>query len=59
MKPHIIKTSTPRTELFDGIAQSVVTATWSDGTQTTERLTDIDYDTETQKLVYLPDQPQH
>ena len=58
MQPRrIIKTSTPRTELFAGIAQSVVTATWSDGTQTTERLTDIDY--LNGKFVYLPDQPQH
>jgi len=59
MKPRrIIKTSTPRTEVFgDGIAQSVVTATWSDGTQTTERLSDIDC--RNGKFVYLPDQPQH
>ena len=57
MKPHIIKTTTPRTEMRDGIAQAVVTATWSDGTQTTERLSDIDY--LNGKFVYLPDQPQH
>jgi len=39
----IIKTSTSRTEMFNGIAQAVVTATWSDGTQTNEAARDIKY----------------
>jgi hypothetical protein len=39
----IITTSTPRTEIFDGIAQAVVTATWIDGSQTIESLAGLKF----------------
>jgi hypothetical protein len=39
----IITTSTPRTEMFNGIAQAVVTATWRDGSQTIESLASLKF----------------
>lgn len=39
----IIKTTTSRTEFFNGIAQPVVTAIWSDESQTTEAANSIKY----------------
>jgi len=41
----IVKTSTSRTEIFNGIAQAVVTVTWSDGTKTTEATSSVIYTT--------------
>jgi hypothetical protein len=42
-QPHIIKTSTPRTAMHNGTAQAVVTATWSNSTQTTEATANLAY----------------
>lgn len=46
MKPEIpskriIRTSASRTEMFGGIAQPVVVATWSDGSQTLETVSSL------------------
>jgi len=46
-QPRIIRTSTPRTEMHNGTAQHVVTATWSNGNKTVEPVNRLAYFTET------------